>query len=75
MQLSAHSSVTLDHFVLQDCQQGADQLFLLSLAVPVFVLIAFLAWKLRPVPKTEDSNFFEDSDTGASLFHILCSGA
>jgi hypothetical protein len=51
-------------FGLQDCQQSVDQLFLVSVAAPILVLVAFLAWKLRPVPQTEGSNFFEDSETG-----------
>ena len=51
--------------VLQVCQQGADQLFLISVSIPVIVLVAFLSWKFRPVPKTDDSKYFEDSDTGS----------
>ena len=57
------SRLTRASLCLQTCQDGIDQQFIISLAIPVAVAIASVAWLLRPPPKGED--IFEDPDTGA----------
>jgi hypothetical protein len=55
------------YYGVQGCQAGADKLFLVSIGAPVIVFLLFLAWKLRPVPKNDEAEYFEDSSTGTVL--------
>lgn len=57
------SSLTTTSNAAQTCQDGLDQQFIISLAIPVIVAIASIAWLLRPPPEGDD--IFADPDTGA----------
>eukprot|EP01025_Chloroclados_australasicus_P044868 TRINITY_DN4889_c0_g1_i11.p1 TRINITY_DN4889_c0_g1~~TRINITY_DN4889_c0_g1_i11.p1 ORF type:complete len:331 (+),score=48.29 TRINITY_DN4889_c0_g1_i11:41-994(+) len=50
----------------QECQQQADQAFLIALSIPVIVAVIVIAYALRPLDKEveEREELFQDPETG-----------